>query len=383
MNSAKELPLDTKTAQSRYLQEVKLPESTFQFPQQNVASNAIDDLTKAMADSLANPLDYPPLEQSMIAGDQVAIALQSNLPRPNEVVKALLAQIATLDFVIVCSAETAKQLESMGEVNGKVVVHDSTDKNALAMLGIDEKAAPVYINRSLFEADIVIPVAAAPGVNEEVVDCIYPYFSGVEDQDRFEERSPKARGGQVRMANNQLGTFWGIQLVHGPGDRIHQIVSGELGAAAYKAKQEMSQLWAVSTTADAELVVATIESESTLQNWDHFCSAILAADQAVLSGAPIVICSEIVHGPPRKVRSALTQQFEGHTMDKLNNTLRKVAEIVSERNVFLESKLSQAITEELGLGCITSKDELQRIVDRHPQGVLLRDAHRCNLQTTA
>jgi len=336
-----------------------------------------------MAQAMENPLEYPPISDSLVAGDQVAIALQSDLPRPAEVVQALLDQISTLDFVIVCSPETAAQLEHLGEVNGKLVVHDPDDQNSLAMLGIDDAAAPVYINRTLFDADVVIPVAAAPGVHEIFADCVYPYYSGLEDRDRFEERSPKSREGQVRLANNQLGTFWGIQLVYGPGDQVHEVIIGELGAATYQAKQAMKDLWMVDVESDADFVLATIESEPSYQGWEQFCSAVMAADQAAQSGAPILVCSEISQTPNRKMKSALTQQFEARSTTKLNTALKKLSEIVAERTVFLQSGLSQSKTEELGLGYVASASDIQRFIDRHPQGMLLRDAHRCNLQSNA
>lgn len=374
--------MDSKTNSSRFLRAINFPESTFQFPQENVSSDAIEDLETAMAESMESPLDYPPVNQSLVAGDQVAIALQSDLPRPAEVVRALLSQISSLDFVIVCSSETAAHLEQLGEVNGKLMIHDPSDENTLAMLGIDDQAAPVYINRTLFDADVVIPVAAAPGTHEISGDCVYPYYSGLEDRNRFEERSPKSREGQARLANNQLGTFWGIQLVYGPGDRIHDVITGELGAAVYQAKQAMSQLWKVDVEPNADFVLATIESEPGYQGWDQFCSAVIAADQASVSGAPIVVCSEISQAPSRKIKSALTSQFENRSASKLNATLKKVADIVTERTVFLQSGLSQSATEELGLGYVASASDIQRFVDRHPSGILLRDAHRCNLRTT-
>lgn len=374
--------LDTKTHRSRFLQTINFQGATFQFPQEKVASEAIKQLADAMAQALDAPVDYPPISQSLVAGDQIAIALQADLPRPAEVVQALLAQISSMDFVIVCSSETAAQLEQLGEVNGKLMIHDPSDKNELAMLGIDDESAPVYINRTLFDADVVIPVAAAPGVNELSVDCIYPYFSGVEDRERFEERSRKSREGQARLANNQLGTFWGIQLVYGPGDEIHEVVVGELGAATYQAKQAMSQLWEVVVDPNADFVLATIEAKATCQSWEQICAAIVAADQASSSGAPILVCSEISHGPSRKIKLAFTQQFETRSSTKLGKTLKRVSDIVAERTVFLQSGLSQSKTEELGLGYVASETEIQRFVDRHPQGILLRDAHRCNLRST-
>lgn len=371
--------MDTKTEQSRYLTEVNLPESKFRFPQQANLSSPVADLAAALKKSLSNPVDYPPIEQSLFAGDQIAIALQADLPNPVAITQALVDQLSGMDFVIVCSPNTASMLADLGEVNGKLVVHDPTDENGLAMIGIDDKAAPVYVNRMLSDADVVIPIGAVAGPNETNTDCVYPYFSGMADRESFDARSPAKRESQICLANNQLGTFWGIQLVHGPGDKIYEIISGELGTATYNARKVMEELWQVHTSGDADLVVATIESSELQQNWDQFCAAVVSADQVAKSNAPIVICSEISATPSAKVQAALTQQFESHKKVKLNPIQKQVANIATERTLFLQSKLSAGKTEELGLGCVSSAKELQRLIDQHESGVLLRDAHRCNL----
>lgn len=367
---------------SRYLQDVHLPDDSFQRPQSTQTQDSIEDLGQAIGKSFKSPLDYPPIEQSLFAGDSVAIALQDKLANPEQVALAIVANLGDNEFMIVCGEDAASRIKRVPGLENRVVVHDPADENLLSMTGIDSEAAPVYINRILFDADVVIPVGFPHGVNEESTDSVYPFFSGLADRDRFETKSSKAREAQARLANSQLGTFWGVQLVIGPGTEVHHVVTGEWGAVVHEARQKNGVVWSVPITSDAEFVLATLETESQQQTWQDFCAAIVSADQSAAPGAPILICSELSGTPPRKIKKALSQQFEPKSSSKLNETLKKVADIVSERAIFLKSNLTQSATEELGLGFAATTEEIQRMVDRHPHGLLLRDAHRCQIERT-
>ena len=59
--------------------------------------------------------------------------------------------------------------------------------------------------------------------------------------------------------------------------------------------------------------------------------------------------------------------------------MQHVAAIVNERPVFLKSNLKRNPVEELGLGFIETIDEINRIAQPHNQGLLIRDAHLCQI----
>lgn len=375
--------LDLLQTDSRFLVDAELPESTFCQPQRSSDAPRPVDLDSRLSDALANPVDYPPIPESIFEGDQVAIAFQSNLAEPEAVTRALLRalsnQLKNQDFVLVTSEQTASRLKSFAEINGKLIVHYPSDQNGLSMMGINELSEPVYINRHLFDADVVIPVCSAGFDSNESSDCIYPYFSGLDDRERFETRASGTRAGQVRLANNQLGTFWSIYVVFGPGNQVYDVIVGEQSKAKQLAKEKMDLVWRVNVETESDFVIGTIESHPVEQTWDDFCTALIAADQVSHPGAPIVICCDLSNSPKRKIRSALTQQFGAEKSSGLNAVQKSVAEIVRDHTVFVSSQLSQTATEELGLGHIASATELQRLIKPAQNGILLRDAHRCRI----
>lgn len=373
-------------AESRFLSELTVPDS-FQHPQAAESKQGVDDLRQAIVDAMAAPIQYPPISEAIFPGDLVAIAIQSNLPQAGSVLEAIIDPLQDFDIVIVAGANSVQQLESvaiadMPIANAKLVVHDCSDESSLAMIGINSKEEPVYLNRDLVEADVVIPIGcpSEDGAGG-ALDCIYPFFSGTADQVSFEQATEKQRPGRVRLANNLLGSFWSIQLVIGPGDEIHSVLVGETERVIAAAKEASDLVWKVDLENEAELAIATIESRASKPTWQDFCAALRAADRATKPGCPIVVCSEIDSMPDKKIRQALMMAFETqpNSKSKLSAELLQISEIVRERTIFSRSELTQAKTEELGLGFIADDTEFQRIIDNNPNGVLLRDAHRCKI----
>ena len=77
----------------------RLPDEKFAKPQLARNENSNEDLGRLLNNALDNPLSYPQLSEAVFKGDQVAIALQSGLPRAKEIVLSLLNHvIPTLTF---------------------------------------------------------------------------------------------------------------------------------------------------------------------------------------------------------------------------------------------------------------------------------------------
>ena len=96
---------------------------------------------------------------------------------------------------------------------------------------------------------------------------------------------------------------------------------------------------------------------------------------------PIVIWSDIVKNPDRNIRKACMSQFEDGISPKLPGTLQRLAAIVKDRPVFLRSGLNRNLVEELGLGFVETAAQVVRIAEPYPTGVVIRDAHKCQIQT--
>ena len=189
-------------------------QAKFVSPQAGSVESSDFDLSAQLKSAFENPIMYPTFAESVFAGDTVVILLQDDIPYPQEILESLVAQfeasnVSPADISVVISEATAQTLGVKPEVyqlpaetkdeQPPVVfplkfgfneiqcqVHDPSNVAGLAYLAANEAGDPVYANRLLVEADVVIPVAAVvPGDNTRQIDCIYPAFSSVAAQERI------------------------------------------------------------------------------------------------------------------------------------------------------------------------------------------------------
>jgi len=360
---------------------------------QTSSSGSDKSLSEVIALALDQPLDYPAVNEWMFPGDSIAIVLQANLPRPVEVVGVVLDYcqregIELDDVLLVIAPVMAKQFEISPEqlvlteaeiANGeppkilpvkidsrslKCQVHDQSNTFGLAYLAANEAGDAVHVNRRLVDADVVFPIGCpTSGNSAEGYDTVYPDFGSIDRAEPFRARSDSTqqRADEIKLANDNLGSFFSLQVVFSPGGEASHAVSGQRIQVVAAATEFANQQWTVESVQDADLAITTIEEPGREQTWDDFASALITAAGAV--------------------EGALQSQFNESETGELPTQLQSVASIAAERPVFLRSSLPQSSIEELGIGFINDEDDVYRIAEKATKGVLLRDAHRVNLKS--
>lgn len=370
------------------------------------------DIDAALQKAIKDPILFPPLNESVFAGDKVAIVIQSNLPHPRKVLESIVRQLAQLDIAstdvcVVVTPLTADKLglntddyllppETKGDKPPPVFsvdfgfqkidfqVHDPENSAGLSCLAANDAGEPVYMNRLLVDADFVITIGSPlPGTkSNEHPDYIYPTFSGTAAQARFASDDSSVLELQLesQLANDMLGSFFVLLLVCGPGQIPTEVIAGVRKQAGDQARLATNENWEFAFDGSASIVLATIESEANSQSWDNFADAVIFANQFVSGDGPMVVWSNIQASPNKFLRRACNDQFEaGETATKLPERYRQLAGIVSERPVFLRSMLTRSATENLGLGYLETVEEVLRISAGTENGLLIRDAHRCQI----
>jgi len=362
-----------------------LPTQPLRTPQEGLRHLAGEDLKQAIDQALSQPLDFPQLSELAYEGDCVVIALQAATRESQQILSSILASLnkgrsETLPVTLLTDTFTASQLDLSKYPDISLAVHDPDGENQFACLAVGVNDQPLYIHRLLFDADVVIPVGClGPTQNFEVDDCIFPGFSNRQSLNNFREQSEKDQSADIQHVNDLLGTFFAIQLVVGPGDAVHGVYAGERKAVLKAAKSRLGQAWSVAVPATADLVVATIESQTTEQSWDDFAQALINVVPCCEVSAPIVICSQLRRTPNRETRAALVDPLPA-AEKKTVNKLVQLRQIVNDHPVFLSSNLTQAEVEEIGLGYLSAPEELQRLVEKSSHGLFLRDAHKCAIK---
>ena len=389
----------------------KLPEHISE--PQSLSRDSSKPLAEVIAAALDQSLDYPAVNEWMFPGDSVAIVLQSNLPRPVEIVGVVtdycqregvllddvllvIAPVMANQFGI--SPEQLVQTEAeiangeppkiipvkIGSQSLRCQVHDQSNTFGLAYLAANEAGDAVHVNRQLVDADVVFPIGCpTSGNSAEAHDTIYPDFGSIDRAEPLRGRleSAEQRADEIRLANDNLGSFFSLQIVFSPGGEASHAVSGQRNAVISAATGFAKQQWTIAPINNADLVIATIEEPGREQTWDDFASAVITSAGAVEGDGPIVVWSEINQMPDRDTCHALQRQFDESGTNELSKQLQSVASISAERPVFLYSRLPQSTIEELGIGFVNDEDDVYRIAAKATKGVLLRDAHRVNLRS--
>ena len=391
----------------------KLP-STIVQPQSSAqtTTTSAPELVRAAFDS---PLEYPAVDQWLFPGDDISIVLQSNLPSPVEVLEAVLDYCTSIkldlnDVTVVITAAMASTfgiaadqlVQAEAEIaNGEppeiifitvgdhkvgCQVHDPSNTYGLAYLAANEAGDPVYVSRLLVDADVVIPVGCpTSGASAESYDCIYPDFGSTSRLEPFRAGTGTVveRTAEIELANDNLGSFFLIQIVSAPGGEISAAVAGARKHVIEKATELANEQWLIDLVPDVELVIATVEETGRLHSWDDFANALITAANMIDGDGPIVLWTSIAVPPDRSTRKALQTQFEESVIKKLSRKQRQIATIVSERPVFLHSELPQSTVEELGIGFIKNEDDVVRIAEKASSGILLHDAHKVCVNQSA
>jgi hypothetical protein len=323
-------------------------------------------LADVIATAFAEPIDFPPIRQAVLEEDLIAIAVEPETPCGLEIARLVADRF-------VAEGHDRQRISILcGEADANAagqdcIVHDPADSEGMAYLLADESGVPLYVNRVLFDADIVVPIGTGDGGRMSSRLC--PAFCDTDTRKHL-QRLPRSKARLLaRSVADQLGVFWQIRIVTAPGERVLQIMVGSSDSVLQQSGQLGNEVWNLKVDEPAGMVLATIES-GCCQSWQNLRRAILNADQVAAEDAVIVVCTELSGRPPSSWPDAdrPDRQQDAALLD-----------VFQRRHVYLASRLTRDSTEKLGFGHVESSGQIQKLIDLHENCLLLRDAHRVEL----
>ncbi len=332
----------------------------------------LDQLEQVLDSGFEHPVEFPPIDQAVLTEDTIALAVAHATPQTMQVAELVARRflrhgnVADNLTIVVANQGSAASPEDAWPVGSdvRVIQHDPTDSNQMSYMMADRAGQPVYVNRILFDADVVVPVGLSDGIAD--MDSVIPAFCDQETRKYFDRLGPDEYRALVRAANDQLGVFWQIRLVCGPGDQLVDVLVGLSQSVIDQSCRRGSEIWQVPSDNPVDLVLASLES-SVAQNWQNARRAILNADHAARQDAAIVLCTHLRERPPAdwplRRDEALIDDDE-------------VTEVFRRRHVYLASELAQDDAEQFGFGHISESAQIQKLIDEHQSCLVLRDAHR-------
>jgi len=363
----------------------------------------IDDLPAAVDRALAEPLEFPPLAQSVVPGDKVVLALASGVPQGATIVERTLAVlqaagidrhditlIRTQDDVDAGSADPLAALPRELVSGIRVEVHDPKRRESLSYLAADAGGKPIYINRTLHEADAVIAIGCLRlddsqgylGINSSV-------FTAFSDTARLERyRTPAANDAAHRRKLQKqadevgwlLGLQFTIQVVPGAASEVLHVLAGSSEAVFRAGSRLCDEAWGFDVPRLADLVVATIEGDAGEQTWENVGRALAAATRSLKPGGAVVICSELEEGlgpaleqivGAADLDEALAEIQRLHPADALTAT--QVVQALQHGKIYLISQLDEELVEELGIAPLELQ-HLSRIAQRYASCLVLTNS---------
>lgn len=366
--------------------------------------DVLSDPKAATAAALAKPLDFPPLLQAVIPGDRVVLALAGAVPQGPAIVAAVVADVieagvAPGDICILRAATDPSSADGLRLAlpadyrdQIEILAHDPAHRDRLSYLAANPEGDAIYVNRRLFDADVVLPIgcvrlASTPsyfGVN----GTLYPTFSDSPTLDRFAASAIESDSDEIARRRHEadevawlLGVLLTIQVVPAAGGGVLHVVAGNPESVERRGGELCRMAWEFKVPRCAELVIAAIEGGDEQQTWENLGRALAAASRAVADDGAIALCTELSSPPgpalqwigrARDLSGALRQIRKEHSPDAA--AAHELATALTRGRVYLLSRLDESVVEELGMAPVTTAADIARLAKRHASSILLGNA---------
>lgn len=356
--------------------------------------------------ALAAPKGFPPLVAATAPGDTVAIAFAGDVPHANVVlrgtVEALLEAGVPPAMITIVSLQKIEEREALenelAALNAEGVkfeLHDPDDEQSIAMVGVNSAKEPLRLNRTLAEADLVLPVSAQRlpegGQHDESKFVgLFPQFSNRETTARVRlesgNESPKVQK-RLRAEADEAGWLLGVQMtvsvVPGAHGGVAAVLAGDPDEVLRTGVELTREIWERTAAEQGDLVIAAVAGDEREQTWDNLARAVAAASLVVAPGGAIAVCSELATpptGPLQRLREAVDfgEVQRELSRDEANEAhpALVLAKALEEGPVYLRSKLPSEVVESLGMTAIESDAELARLAAGREHCILIEEAQR-------
>ena len=356
-----------------------------------------------VSDSLESPFGFDsPMRRAVTPEDRVVIVLDESLPEIATLLTGVLDHLVSGGVkptsITVLVPHTSKEnawLDDLPDRHEEITleVHDPEDRNKLAYLAASKSGDPIYLNRSLVNAEFVVVITGrrfAPTHSYAGAEsAVYPGFSDAETMAKFvgdftiESPSAEADPRQNLAAEVLwlLGTPFLVQVIEGGDDRVAEVVAG-LPDSLEEGTRRQNIHWRRSISERPELVVATISSLPERVSFTDMAMALATAARVVHPEGRIALLCDAA--PPLEEGAEILQQNED--LDDAHDRFKKRkpddwpgaglwAFAAEQASLFVAAGWDDETIESLHATTIRKPAEVQRLIDVAPQVLLIPDAH--------
>lgn len=366
-----------------------------------------------VARALAQPNQFLPLAEMVVPGDTVAIALDEGLPQPESIVAGILqvlepCELGQIHVVLPASTgeDAVVRLKSSLPASVSLTVHNLTDRSAFGYLGADADAEAIRINRTLADADLVLPVnvmrVTDPLLGGPSGDALFPGMVDDAQRNRLQRFTARAIARREnyhdeRAASQAHQVRWnlGVQLMMSVevtcGGGIGQIIvsSPETLREAVRAHYATHRQSHAAESEAADVVVACVEGDSAQQTMENLMRAALVARSYAAPSGTIVLVSTLERlGPLRSLDEQADAEPDGDepdaghatpgTLSQAEFATRVLHDLINEidtsRRYLLMFGGDWEAAEAFGFGVVQDEAALVRLINQNPNCCVLHAA---------
>ena len=368
-----------------------------------------EELGASLWRALEHPIDYPPLATAFVRGDRIVLAVEPGVPQVEAVLGEVVAYL--LDHgvedgqltILLHSANAwlveplANQFAERFESSVEVCLHHEQDQEGMGYLAADQHAEPIYIDRRLLEADLVLPISCARDPQSWAYAGLYgivPWFTDQKTQQRWRADSVKlgqaAVAPRLRIAR-EVAWLLGIQpvlaIVPGPEGAIERFFFGQVERIEKVIEESGFTSCVREPLQPVDLLVTTIDGDRTEQNWDNVARVLFLAEHFLSPSGSVAIITDLDQAPGAAFRwlssPETTASAERHLLKSHHPHALAAIEILRAKSchrLYLMSRLPAEQVEEWGITPIHDPTELERLVRAHAASMIIRGAQHRRLE---
>ena len=365
---------------------LQLPESVSEL---RVSGTPTDrSIADLIANTLEDPIEFPPLALALIDDDHIAIAIEDGVPDANAIACAVtqyLVQHGTRQemITIVLGSDNqdwrdrlieALRAQELGEV--KVVKHEPNHHDSHGYIAASASADPIYIQRDLVEAEVVLPIYCIRTPDSPSASDKYgmsPSFADATTQHRWNLAWLDDNRHHLHLQeklSHEIGWLMGVQFAIAVVPACDGSIAAILGGSpdpVFQRATELIRPLDTSKSVEHALAVVFVEGDWTQQSWMNVARAAAHADMQLDANGSIVVCTDL-----KRVSDGILQLGSDEADDKLQRQLlgsdledafaaAVLSAIRSKRSIYLMSQLKSNQVEGLGLAYIDSPLDIERL----------------------
>jgi nickel-dependent lactate racemase len=367
---------------------------------------ALADVAVSVRQALEKPLNFPPLAQAIVPGDRVTVAIEPGVPQAAQIVAGAVAYLMAtgIEPSDITLLRTQTDVETGVEdprcrlsddirERVRLETHEPAERGHLTYLAATPKGRPIYLNRTLCESDVVLPIGCLrcdPAISYHgVYSGLYPTFSDSKTLARFRnphlvepENEMRARARhEVDVVGWLAGTQFVMQVLPGGGESLLAVYAGEAETVFERGSQASNAVWHHQVPGRAELVICGISGGRAQQTWENVGRAIAAALRVVTEGGAVVLCTDLETKPGPAVQGlaeaeslAAALRMIGKLRPADTIAATELGTALERARVYLLSKLDTTFVEELGVAPIESPKDVARLALRSESCIVLANA---------